>query len=93
MYDVNDARVQSYAGEGLFNRKLTYQGKTYAEYSAPTTLSYKYIYGNNEKLTRVSGSGTKTSFHHDYLGSVRRMTDASGALLWSRDYYPFGHER
>ncbi len=36
---------------------------------------------------------TISYLHNDYLGSVRRISDETGAVIWSRDYYPFGKVR
>ncbi len=41
----------------------------------------------------TESSYTLSYLHNDYLGSVRRISDETGAVIWSRDYYPFGQER
>jgi RHS repeat-associated protein len=38
----------------------------------------------------VGGTPVTTHFHLDHLGSVRRLTNASGTVVASRDYLPFG---
>ena len=64
-----------------------------SEYDGYGNLKYNYIYGNGQKLARVNSAGTQEYIHSDYLGSVRRISDENGDLIWSRDYYPFGETR
>jgi len=47
-----------------------------------------YVYGNG-RIAQVTGSGTEY-FLGDALGSVRQLTNASGAITYSRAYDPYG---
>ena len=47
-----------------------------------------YVYGNN-RVAQVNNSGTQY-FLGDALGSVRQMTDGSGAVTLARMYDPYG---
>ena len=41
----------------------------------------------------MSASGWAATYHHrDHLGSLRLVTDATGAVVEAHDYYPFGGE-
>ncbi len=64
-----------------------------SEYDNDFELKYHYIYDSKGKIARCNSFGMKEFFHNDYLGSVRRISDGTGTLIWSRDYYPFGGTR
>jgi len=52
----------------------------------------KYIFAGNLRVAQVKGS-TRSFFHKDHLGSSTVMTDASGYVIESTEYMPFGTER
>ena len=57
----------------------------------PQALSdgtHAYIYGNG-RIAQVSGTGTEY-FLGDALGSVRQLTNASGAITYAKAYDPYG---
>ena len=41
----------------------------------------------------MNAQGYKEFIHNYYLGSVRHISNECGAVIWSRDYYPFGKTR
>src|SRR3972149_10451947 len=47
-----------------------------------------YLYGNG-RIAQVSATDTQY-FLGDALGSVRQMTDASGAVTLAKSYQPYG---
>ncbi|HEU0291242.1 MAG TPA: RHS repeat-associated core domain-containing protein [Anaerolineales bacterium] len=47
-----------------------------------------YIYGNG-RIAQAAGTGTEY-FLGDALGSVRQLTNASGAITYARTYDPYG---
>ncbi len=55
-----------------------------------------YIHALGRHLARatIDTQGTQQThfFHSDYLGSVRLVTDVTGAVVWSEWYKPFGSE-
>ncbi len=52
----------------------------------------KYIFAGTMRLARITGS-TVQYYHKDHLGSSTLVTDASGNLLDSMVYEPFGQPR
>jgi len=52
----------------------------------------KYIFAGNLRVAQVKGS-TRSFFHKDHLGSSTVMTDASGYVIESTEYMPFGSVR
>ena len=48
-----------------------------------------YISGAGRTIASVTPTGTR-AFHLDHLGTTRRVTDSSGTLVESNDYFPFG---
>ena len=53
--------------------------------------STSYVYGpGGLPLEQVSSTGTVLHYHHDQLGSTRALTNASGAVVASFTYDPYG---
>jgi len=87
-YNTDGQRVrQSTSGGGFWS--VYWGAERRAQYHGGQ-LQYNYVYANGQRLVRIDKTGTPSYFHNDYLGSARRLTDANGSLIWSRDYYPFG---
>jgi RHS repeat-associated protein len=53
----------------------------------------QYYYAGPLLVARKDAAGTKTWYHTDRLGSVRLMTNASGSMVNSYDYSPFGEQQ
>jgi RHS repeat-associated protein len=51
-----------------------------------------YLYGpNDQAIEQVDQtSGTTTYLQHDQIGSVRTLTDQTGAIVGTYSYYPYG---
>ncbi len=41
----------------------------------------------------ITNSSSTDYYYNNYLGSVQSITNESGTLEWSRDYYPFGQDK
>lgn len=52
----------------------------------------KYIFAGNLRIAMITSSGIRY-FHKDHLGSSTAMTDASGTVLETTEYAPFGSIR
>ncbi len=73
--------------------RFVYDGlRRVADYDGSGTLLNRFIYGTglDEVLMQVSNAGVITSFHQDRQSSLIASTDASGAVLTSHGYGPFG---
>ena len=64
-------------------------GQIIAESNSAGTFSAEYVYLNGQPLSRIEGTNTYY-YHNDHLGTPQKMTDASGTVVWSADYKPFG---
>ena len=47
---------------------------------------------SGEVIGRMTTGGAASYYLKDHLGSVRAVVNASGAVLETRDYYPYGLE-
>jgi RHS repeat-associated protein len=86
----------------LFEEKTTFMAGTCLATADPSTCTplsrtYDYrIYAGGRQVAQVHTGGTETKtyyLHDDQLGSTSAMTDASGDLVETRDYEPFGAAR
>jgi RHS repeat-associated protein len=59
--------------------------------AAALALKKDWIYRDGLLFATVDSSGTKY-VHLDHLGTPRRITNSSRAVIASHDYYPFGEE-
>ena len=88
-YDHTTARVAKGSGTAT----TTYTSKYYELISATST---KYIWAGDTLLATIEGNGvaTSTSYSHpDHLGSTNAVTNSSGTLTQTLDYYPYGGRR
>ena len=56
----------------------------------------KHIFANGELVATIVGNGSATSsyiVHTDHLGGTHVMTNASGTVVQTNDYYPYGDTR
>ena len=53
------------------------------------TITAEYAYMNGQPLAKIENSNVYY-YHNDHLGTPMMMTDASGTVVWSADYKPFG---
>jgi RHS repeat-associated protein len=60
------------------------------ETDAAGTLRNEYIFFAGRRIARRDSSGNVEYYVADHLGSARVVTNASGAILESCDYYPYG---
>jgi hypothetical protein len=61
-------------------------------YEIKDGVAVKYIFAGGMRLAVASGSGVNY-FHKDHLGSSTLMTDATGSVIETTDYLPFGGQR
>ena len=93
-YDYSGNRVKAAVYNSTGNLYTTYYPNKYYEKSGNDIT--KYIYAGGVLISTVKKSGTTTTvsfIHSDNLGSTSAVTDSTGAVLQSMDYYPFGSQR
>jgi len=96
VYGHADARVRKVVGSAT---TTTYVNKyfdvtTVAGTTTATTTAY--IWAGDVLVAFVEGNGLATStrfVHPDHLGSTNVVTDGSGSVVQTLDYYPFGTRR
>jgi RHS repeat-associated protein len=64
-------------------------GQIIAESDGTGATTAEYVYLNSQPLAKIEGSSVYF-YHDDHLGTPQKMTDSSGAVVWSADYKPFG---
>ena len=65
------------------------QGLLIAESDSAGATTAEYVYLNSQPLAKIEGSSV-FFYHDDHLGTPQKMTDSTGAVVWSADYKPFG---
>jgi RHS repeat-associated protein len=91
-YDVNGIR-QSVSVDGVVTKHLVDSNRDYAqvieERDASDNLQASYIYGND--LISQNRGGSAGYYHHDGMGSVRVLTDATEGATDTYAYEVFGN--
>ncbi|OGF06267.1 MAG: hypothetical protein A2502_09665 [Candidatus Edwardsbacteria bacterium RifOxyC12_full_54_24] len=64
---------------------------TLAEYDEYNALKCKYIYLNGKLAVKVEGTSAYY-YHCDYLGTPKAITNSSGTVVRTDNYYPFGKQ-
>jgi len=89
----------TYGGTGERVKKRVYSGGNVTDtyyigdhFEVRGGETVKYIFAGNLRVAQVKGS-TRSFFHKDHLGSSTIMTDASGYVIESTEYMPFGSVR
>jgi RHS repeat-associated protein len=84
-----------YNGDGLRVTKTVgtrTQNYTWAGNNLIADGSVSYIYGpDSTPIEQISASGTPCYYHADQLGSVRMLTDSTGAIQASYAFDPYGN--
>ena len=62
------------------------------ERTPANALIRRYIQTPTGPLSFTTPTGT-SYYHRDFLGSIRSVTNATGAELWRYDYDPYGEDR
>jgi RHS repeat-associated protein len=89
-YDYAGSRVQMRSsGYGT----TTYPNQFFNKQNGTTT---KHIFAGGELVATIVGNGVSTSsyiVHTDHLGGTHVVTNASGTVVQTNDYYPYGDAR
>lgn len=93
-YDHTNQRVRQWVPTvGTSTYANRYFDRLATSTSATSTV---YIFAGDMLVATVEGNGTATStryVHPDHLGSTNVVTNASGTVLETIEYYPYGSER
>jgi len=89
-YDPFGKRIEKNVSGSV--TKYIHSGDQIIEEWEGETLARKYIYGAgiDESLVMITLGGAKYCYHYDALGSVRNLTDSTGATVASYGYDVYG---
>jgi RHS repeat-associated protein len=89
-YDPLGRRVRKVMGGVTYS--YTYDGEDILRETRSDGTSFTYIHGPgvDEPLARRTAGGSTSYLHADVLGSIVRVTDASGSVTESREYDAWG---
>ncbi len=82
-YDANGIRIKKSNGT-----ENTYYFGSLME--KDSTGSINYIYAGSRLIAKKQQNGTKSWYHQDHLGSIRLITDSTGAVVKKYDYAAYG---
>ena len=88
-YNGNGQRVKKDVNGTITIFHYSLNGQIIAESNISGTITAEYVYLNGQPLAKIEGANTYY-YHNDHLGTPQKMTDASGTVVWSADYKPFG---
>ena len=92
VYDYTGRRVVKRVWEGPSPRRgppvETHYVSKYFEVAGET--AQRYVFDGETRLARAAQGGDPIFYHHDLVASTDVLTDASGALIQSNAYLPFG---
>jgi RHS repeat-associated protein len=86
-YNDSVASGIRYTLRGLFGQVL----REYFELNGSWSWVKDHVWAGGELIATVEPTGTK-HLHRDHLGSVRVETSATGAVVATHSYWPFGEE-
>ncbi len=88
-YNGNGQRVKKVVNgtATIFHYNLI--GQIMAESNSDGTDTSEYVYLNGQPLVKLEGNNVYY-YHNDHLGTPQKLTDSTGAIVWTADYKPFG---
>jgi RHS repeat-associated protein len=101
-YDHTIARMAQRTASTTSHYPNKFYSIDYAANSTTTATSTSYIWHGDtlvayieQRIANGSATGTPTTYysHPDHLGSTNVVTNASGTVAETLDYYPYGAER
>jgi RHS repeat-associated protein len=88
-YNGNGQRVKKVVNGVTTIFHYSVAGALIAESDSTGSITAEYVYLNRQPLAKIEGSNVYF-YHDDALSTPQKMTDGSGAVVWSADYKPFG---
>jgi len=89
-YDHTGLRVYKQEGDNIHTLRGAF-GETLAVYRNGNLDHWNIVRPDGSVIGRREGS-TRLYYHRDHLGSTRAVVNASGTVVGTYDYYPFGLE-
>jgi len=86
-YDHQGNRTYKNSGATRYVRGAF--GEVLAVYNSSTLLHHNILRPDGTVIGRREGSN-RLYYHRDHLGSTRAVVNASGTVVETQDYYPFG---
>lgn len=94
VYDYNGTRlIKKQYVNGVLDKTVYSPSDKYETTkiaSGGATQNTSYYFANDQIIAKKDSTGNKTYFHNDHLGSSSVITDASGAVVESTKYDPWG---
>jgi len=87
VYDAFGRRVNKSSGT---NYLYELNDEVLAELNGGGSITNEYIYFGGKRIARIDSSNNVEYYFSDHLGSGRVVTNASGAISESCDYFPYG---
>ena len=88
-YNGNGQRVKKVVNGTTTVFHYSSSGQLIAESDGTGATTAEYVYLNGAPLAKIEGSGVYF-YHSDHLNTPQKLTDGTGAVVWSADYKPFG---
>jgi len=88
-YNGNGQRVKKVVNGTTTVFHYSLSGQIIAESNSAGNVTAEYVYLNAQPLAKIEGANTYY-YYNDHLATPQKMTDSSGAVVWSADYKPFG---
>jgi len=88
-YNGNGQRIKKTVSGSTTIFHYGLSGQLIAESDSAGNVSVEYVYLNSQPLAKMEGTNTYY-YHNDHLATPQKMTDSTGAVVWSADYKPFG---
>jgi RHS repeat-associated protein len=94
IYDFNGNRIEKkiYSNGSLqktvYSPNDMFEATKQASNGAVTNTSYYFV--NDELAAKKNSDGSKNYFLNDHLGSIGYLTNSSGTVLETTQYYPYG---
>ena len=88
-YNGNGQRVKKVVNGVTTVFHYSLSGQIIAESNSAGSITAEYVYLNSQPLAKIEGSNVYY-YHNDHLATPQKMTDSTGAVVWSADYKPFG---
>ena len=88
-YNGNGQRVKKIVNGTTMIFHYNLGGQIIAESDGAGTITAEYVYLNGNPLAKIEGTAVYY-YHTDNLGTPQKITDGTGAVVWSADYKPFG---